>query len=194
MESPLDILLFIARVFDELNVRYVVVGSFASSVRGMTRATNDVDIVADLRPDLASHFISRVEGSFYVSEPGVRRAIDEHRSFNLIHFDSSFKVDVFIPPPGGFGWQQLAHRQAEEIDPQEGATRVYVSTAEDTILAKFLWFRQGGEVSTQQWSDILGVIKIRRGVLDEGYLREHAQRLRVSDLLERALAEAEKSY
>ncbi|MDQ3135912.1 MAG: hypothetical protein M3Q76_14125 [Acidobacteriota bacterium] len=189
MESPLDILLFIARVFDEMNVRYVVVGSFASSMRGMTRATNDVDIVSDLRLDLAPLFISRVKEDFYVSEPGVQRAISEHRSFNLIHFDSSFKVDVFIPPPDGFGWQQLAHRQAEEIDPQ-GATRVYVATAEDTILAKFLWFRQGGEVSTQQWADILGVVKIRRDVLDEAYLREHAQRLGVLTLLERALAEA----
>ncbi len=157
MESPLDILLFIARVFDEMNVRYVVVGSFASSMRGMTRATNDVDIVSDLRLDLAPLFISRVKEDFYVSEPGVRRAIAEHRSFNLIHFDSSFKVDVFIPPPDGFGWQQLAHRQAEAVDPH-GATRVYVATAEDTILAKFLWFRQGGEVSTQQWADILGVV------------------------------------
>jgi len=189
MESPLDILLFIARVFDELNVRYVVVGSFASSVRGMTRATNDVDIVADLHAEQVTVFIARVEEAFYVSEQGVRRAIKEHRSFNLIHFDSSFKVDIFIPPHDGFGWQQLAHRQAEQVDPQ-GERQVYVATAEDTILAKFLWFRQGGEVSTQQWADILGVIKIRRDVLDEAYLREHAQRLGVLTLLERALAEA----
>ncbi len=189
MESPLDILLFIAHVFDELNVRYVVVGSFASSVRGMTRATNDVDIVADIHAEQATAFIARVEEGFYVSEQGVRRAIEEHRSFNLIHFDSSFKVDIFIPPPDGFGWQQLAHRQAEEVDPQ-GERQVYVATAEDTILAKFLWFRQGGEVSTKQWADILGVIKIRRDVLDKAYLREHAQKLEVLTLLERALAES----
>jgi len=189
MESPLDILLFIARVFDELNVRYVVVGSFASSVRGMTRATNDVDIVADLHAEQVTVFIARVEEAFYLSEPSVRRAIKEHRSFNLIHFDSAFKVDIFIPPPDGFGRQQLAHRQAEQVDPQ-GERQIYVATAEDTILAKFLWFRQGGEVSTQQWADILGVIKIRRDVLDKAYLREHAQRLGVLTLLERALAEA----
>jgi len=189
MESPLDILLFIARVFDEMDVRYVVVGSFASSVRGMARATNDVDIVADLAPEQATDLITRVKEEFYVSETGARRAICEHGSFNLIHFESSFKVDIFIPPPDGFGRQQLAHRQAEQVDLQ-GEMQIYVATAEDTILAKFLWFRQGGEVSTQQWADILGVVKVRKDVLNEGYLREHAQKLGLLALLERALAEA----
>ena len=192
METPLDILLFIARMFEELQVRYVVVDSFASSVRGMVRATNDVDIVADLRPDHTAALIARVKDQFYVSEPSVRRAITERRSFNMIHFDSSFKVDVFIPPADGFSWQQLAHRQAEQIDPQSEA-RVYVATAEDMILAKLLWFKRGGEVSTQQWLDILGIIKVHQGSLDRDYLTGHAQRLNVGALLERALAETGES-
>ncbi len=189
MESPLDILLFVAGVFDEIGARYVVVGSFASSVRGMVRATNDVDIVADLRGEQMSAFIARVKDEFYVSEPSVRRAITEKRSFNLIHFDSSFKVDVFIPPADGFGWQQLANRQAEQVEPQS-QMQIYVATAEDIILAKFLWFKQGGEVSTQQWTDILGVIKIRKEDMKGDYLREQAQKLGVTHLLECALAEA----
>lgn len=49
----------------------------------------------------------------------------------------------------------------------------------------------GGEVSDRQWRDILGVLKTRAGEVDVDYLRTWAGELKVGDLLERALQEAE---
>jgi hypothetical protein len=46
----------------------------------------------------------------------------------------------------------------------------------------------GGEVSERQWRDVLGIIKIQAGSLDTDYLFQMAERLKVSDLLDRALA------
>jgi hypothetical protein len=43
--------------------------------------------------------------------------------------------------------------------------------------------------SERQWRDVLGVMKIQQGALDVDYLREWAEHLGVSDLLERALEE-----
>lgn len=188
MHSPYDILLRIASIFDRLPADYVVVGSFASSLRGIMRATNDVDIVAALITEQIPSFVNQVTDDFYVSEASVRRAVALKRSFNLIHFDSAFKVDIFIPPPGGIGYQQLTRRRAEQLSP-DPTELIYVSTAEDIVLAKFDWYRRGGEVSTQQWADILGVIKIS-DALDEDYLRQQAERYKLSPLLERALMEA----
>jgi hypothetical protein len=59
-----------------------------------------------------------------------------------------------------------------------------VASAEDTILAKLVWFRKSGEVSD---SDILGVIRVQAGRLDLEYLQEWAGELGVIDLLRRAL-------
>jgi hypothetical protein len=75
-------------------------------------------------------------------------------------------------------------------DPEQG---IFVASPEDTILAKLEWFRLGGEVSNQQWRDILGVLKARSGELVLDYLHQWAGELRVSDLLERALREANGS-
>ena len=64
------------------------------------------------------------------------------------------------------------------------------ATAEDTVLAKLEWFRRGGEVSERQWWDIVGVLRVAQGA-DRAHLRLWATTLGVSDLLERALAEAD---
>jgi hypothetical protein len=61
-----------------------------------------------------------------------------------------------------------------------------VASAEDTILSKLVWFRKGGEVSDQQWHDILGVLRVQAGQLDLVYLREWAEELHVAGLLARA--------
>ena len=49
----------------------------------------------------------------------------------------------------------------------------------------------GGEVSDRQWNDILGVLKVQGTKLDMAYLQLWAVALKVSDLLERALIDAD---
>jgi hypothetical protein len=52
-------------------------------------------------------------------------------------------------------------------------------------------FRDGGGVSERQWNDVVGVLRVQRG-LDLAFLRQWAARLEVTDLLERALLEASR--
>jgi hypothetical protein len=189
MESPFLVLSHITRVLEEQSIAYVVVGSFASSLRGLYRTTGDVDIVALIGLENVDALISALKDQFYLDPSAVRRAISEHRSFNAIHFNSVFKVDIFIPAADDFGQQQLRRRQAETLSPQMKQT-IYVATAEDTMLAKLSWYRAGGEISTTQWRDVLGIIGTQGQSLDLAYLREWAHELNVSDLLEKSLGEA----
>jgi hypothetical protein len=119
----------------------------------------------------------------------MRDAIEHHSSFNLIHYETAFKVDIFIRKMRDFDTMQLERRRTSVIatDPEQS---VYVTSPEDTILAKLEWYRMGGEVSDRQWRDILGVLKTRANELDLAYLRKWAGELNVSDLLERALRES----
>jgi hypothetical protein len=189
METPLEVLLRVVHLLDEQGIAYVVVGSLASSARGIPRATVDADIVADITPAQVPRLVSSLQNDFYIDELAVRRAVEGRRSFNAIHFDSAFKVDFFVPSEEGVGRLQLARRQLERVTP-EVAEEFYVATAEDTVLAKLLWFKSGGAVSERQWSDVAGVIKVQGARLDLEYLREWADRLDVRDVLERALGES----
>jgi hypothetical protein len=190
--DALNVILLVTDVLDNLTVSYVIGGSMASIVHGMLRATMDVDIVADLQPKHVPPFVSTLREQFYVDEQTVHQAIQRRTSFNLIHLETAFKVDIFLPKARAFDRQQLTRRIAQTVE-AETEQHIWVLSAEDVILAKLDWFRLGGEHSERQWRDVLGVLKTQQQALDIDYLQQWAQTLQVTDLLDRALEElAEK--
>src|SRR4029434_5217186 len=97
MESPFTVLSLVANILEQQHINYVLVGALASSIHGIYRSTADIDIVADVKPAQVLPLLNALQDSFYVDEHAVREAIDQRRWFNAIHFDSVFKVDIFIP-------------------------------------------------------------------------------------------------
>lgn len=158
MESLIEVLLSVAHVLDELNIPYLVGGSVASSLQGFPRLTNDADIVADIQLNQVPKLFAALKDEFYVDEQAMRVAVIERRSFHIIHYDSVFKIDVYIPDE--FGQQQLKHRRPETLLP-DSPRETYISMPEDTILSKLSWYRRGGEVSQRQLADVAGIIKVQ---------------------------------
>jgi len=179
----------VLEVLDKLRINYVVGGSFASSLYGNSRLTNDIDIIVAIRLAHAGNLAKELEVEFYIDEESIKRAIRLGKTFNAIHFESSFKIDFFVAQDGGLQEKELERRQLITLDTKPQVT-FYAASPEDIILAKLDWYRKGGCVSTQQWNDIAGVIKVQQERLDIEYLKQWAQELGVSDLLVRALEEA----
>jgi hypothetical protein len=67
-----------------------------------------------------------------------------------------------------------------------------LASAEDVVLAKLEWFRRGGEFSERQWTDVRGVLQASGASLDRRYMQDGARELGLTDLLARAMAEAEE--
>ena len=181
--------LFVTQTLERLGISYAVGGSLASSLHGVMRSTLDVDIVADMRLEDIPPLVAALSKDFYADDEMMRDAIEHKSSFNLIHYETAFKVDIFIRKSRPFDQMQLERRRTSVIatDPEQS---LYVTSPEDVILSKLEWYRMGGEVSDRQWRDILGVLKTRAGELDRDYLLKWAGELKVADLLERALSES----
>ncbi len=186
MNDPIALILEVARVLDNLEIKYLIGGSVASSLQGFPRATNDADVVVTISDQHIPALLDALKNSFYVDENVMRRAVQTKRSFNAIHFESLFKFDFYVASNEPFVHEQLSRRQLVNLRP-ETTQQVFISSPEDTILAKLSWYRKGGEISDRQWSDVIGVIKVQKTELDLKYLDEWADKLAVADLLGKAL-------
>ena len=188
MDIPLSVLAQVANALEQLSIPYALVGSFASSMHGMYRSTADIDILADIKADQVHPLFEVLKKGFYVDERTMRDAVAQRRSFNAIHFDSVFKVDVFIPKDDEFARAQLDRRQLRKISP-DSEEAVFVATAEDTVLAKLQWYQTGDETSITQWNDVVGILGTSRDTLDLDYLNDWSEKLGLIELLQKALDE-----
>ena len=187
----LHVLQRVTSKLEELGIPYMVSGSAASSFHAFLRTTQDGDLVVALRSDQVEAFASAFAPEFYLDRASIRRALQMDASFNLIHLESSLKIDFFPLKKRSFSQEEFSHRQPRFLL-EDSISLAYVATAEDTILAKLEWFRSGGEVSENQWRDVLGILKVQAGRLDPAYLNQWAIELHVEDLLEKAHAETTK--
>lgn len=185
-DESTQITLMVTDVLESLNIRYFIGGSVASTIHGVARTTLVSDLVAEIQLPHVPLLVQRLRDEFYLSMEAIFDAIEQRSSFNLVHLESMFKVDIFIAKDRPFEQAQLENRQAYLIttDPERSA---YVASAEDTILAKLEWYRLGGEISDRQWQDVIGILRVQGDRLDVSYLREVATELKVLDLLMRAI-------
>src|ERR1035437_372214 len=180
----------LASALERVGIPYVIGGSVASSVRGMVRATIDVDVVARMGVAKTDGLAAALGPDWSADAGQMRDSIVARRAFNIIYLPFTQKVDVF-PATDEFHWSQL-ERATKVTIPFLGDSAEYpVASAEDILLAKLQWYRMGGEVSERQWSDIAGILAVAPE-LDATYLRTWAARLGVEDLLDRAVADSKR--
>jgi len=179
-------------VLEYLEINYYIGGSTASTAYGVSRPTQDADVVADIRNQHVMLLVKLLESTYYIDAQMIRDAIRNRSSFNLIYLDTMFKIDVFIPKSQPYAQQEL--QRSRPICIEEGTRPFYISSPEDTILNKLDWYKMGGCTSKRQWEDILGVLHRQNQALDFAYLRHWAINLRVADLLEQVLIDLEQQY
>ena len=189
MEEPIEVTLEIAKVLEDLGVEYLVGGSLASSLHGHPRSTQDVDVVADLRPEHVQPLVAAIRGAFYLDEPAIRDAVNRRASFNVIHLRTLFKVDVFVAGDDLPTRRELGRRQSYRIDGDPPAD-IIVASPEDIVVQKLHWYRLGDHVSERQWGDAMNVLTVRGNALDREYMHDLAIQMGVDDLLIRAFRDA----
>ncbi len=183
-----DSTLAVVRALERMRVRHYLCGSLASSLHGVPRATNDADLVAELALEDRERLQLELGARFYVDPEEFASAVKTERSFNLIDEVELAKVDVFCVRDAGYQAAAFARTVKLELEHDDPFSQVAVASAEDTVIAKLLWYRKGGEVSDRQWADVQGVLLAQRSGLDLAYVRKWCEHFGLSDLLERLLA------
>lgn len=186
MDTPASLLDNLFRRLEKLGLKYIVGGSFASSLFGIRRSTQDLDIVLDISEFDIDDFVEEFKEDYSLSRPTIEQALDSSEpfaSFQLIHYEDLFRLDVFVRRTDDYSDSEFSRAINVEIVPGCPAK---VAAPENIVLRKLQWFNMGGQVSDKQWNDIVGVLEVQSGKLDNAYLDHWSLTLGVSTLLDKA--------
>lgn len=176
---------YVIEVLESLGIPYMVVGGFAAIFYGEPRLTIDVDIVVDMKPDDIDLFLRAFPiPDYYISEEGVRDALQRRYPFNIIQPATGAKVDLVPLPSDRFTKSAFEQRQRLTYD-ETGRSATFI-TAEDILIAKLLAYRETG--SDKHLRDARGVLVTQWGEIDLDRIRRGARASGVLDRLEEILA------
>ena len=191
MTNPQELIILegFTNILERLGIDYAVGDSMASSVYGKVRFTQDADITVEPFMSRAEKLFELLKPQYYISKEAMYQALRQHSSFNIIHLESAFKIDVFIRKDTSFEKQLMSRRRALKLSDSLEKSFSVISP-EDIILLKLQWYRDSGLGSERQWDDVIGVLKVQSDKLDFEYLKKWAGILEVNELLEKAIYEA----
>jgi len=114
-------------------------GSSASSTYWVVRFTQDADITMPPFLETIVPFVKRIESWFYDSQEAVMQADHLRSSFNLIHFETAFKIDVFVEKDTAFDRGLLLRRKRLDL-PGVGSRSLSSVSPEDVFSSYLLCF------------------------------------------------------
>jgi hypothetical protein len=178
-----DLLLDCLRRLNEGEVAYMLTGSMASNAWGIPRTTHDLDFVIQLQSSQVDSFAQLfADEDYFVDVQGVAAAFQPPHQFNVIHIPSGLKIDFWMARQDPFEKTIFERRVKDKwLD-----TPVFLATAEDVLLHKLYWNQISP--SDREIGDVAGVVAVQGTSLDSEYLRKWADKLGLSEMLERALA------
>ena len=176
----LEAFLQFTKRLEAASIDYMVTGSVAAMVYGRPRFTTDIDVIVAM--DLAG--ASRLAGKFSPEEfyiPPIEvlatEAARETRGhFNILHFDSGFKADIYLRGNDAFRAWAFEHDREVRL----GEQTIRIAPPEYVIVRKLEFFREGGSekhlrdvrVMLEQSSDLIERAALDKLIEDRDLSRE----------------------
>mgnify|MGYP001084717101 CR=1 FL=1 len=143
--SELTFYIQVVRALDEINAPYMIVGSFAGYAFGITRATLDIDIIADLQEEHFSALSKKFPLPRYYADPEMmRNSVKMGVMFNLIDTQQGSKADI-VPlkrePEYLLAFERRIQREFKDFD---GNTfTAWCAQPTDIIIGKLMAWTEG---------------------------------------------------
>jgi len=131
--------------------------------------------------------VQHLNEEYYIDGEMIRDAIQHKSTFNVIHHQTSYKIDFFIAKATEYQQSIFERITRKKLVDKDDSINVFICTPEDVVLTKLIWYKERGRTSEKQWNDILGVLKIQRNNLDLEYLFHWAEKLSVKFELNKSL-------
>jgi len=171
----LNIIRIIVTRLCKANIPYMFTGSIAVNFYATPRMTRDVDVIIELKETDVDHLCGLFKEDFYVDRDTVLNAVKKNGMFNMIHYESVFKVDFIIRKDDKYRREEFKRRKQIVFEGME----LYVAAPEDLVLSKLYWAKDS--LSELQLGDVKNLIKGVKDI-DQDYLKQWVRYLDVEEL------------
>ncbi len=150
---------------EELEISYILVGSFSTNYYGLPRSTEDADFVVHLENKSPRQIAARLGPAF---------RLDPQMSFETVTLTtrhvvevlgSPFTIELFQLSEDEHDQARFARRRTVEYLER----RVSLPTVEDVIITKLRWAMDGGRAKDRK--DAQEVIAVQQNAIDWDYVQ-----------------------
>jgi hypothetical protein len=179
MDEQLEFVKLISSRLESVGIAYMMTGSMAMAIYSILRMTRDIDLIVELEPADVDKFVNLFSVDCYIDRDTVKRAVDLHSMFNIIHNEWVVKADFIIRKNEAYRIKEFSRRQKILIED----TPIFVVSVEDLILSKLVWGKESQ--SDLHLGDVRQMISTV-SELDWDYMNKWAIVLGIDQLLKRA--------
>ena len=185
-----DALISLIRTLEEIEVPYMIVGSYSSNYYGIPRSTKDADLVVSLDQSEWKKLILVLPPVLEPEPQSSFEMVTSTRKELIKVKGSPFEIELFHLSEDAHDNTRFGRRKRVEIVP---GLHTYLPTAEDVIIQKLRWSR--GAKRSKDFADVVAVLQVQGpDRLDWGYIEEWCGKHQTLDLLAEAKAEAAPAW
>ena len=174
--NPADLFRRLSEILSLADIPYMLTGSFAGTVYGLGRGSQDVDFIIAADEDQIRKLLSLLPENEFYSEPNAAFEACRRKSmFNLIDNVTGLKIDFIFRKARPFSEMEFSRRRSAPVM----GVQLFIAAPEDLIIAKLEWAKMGA--SLRQIEDVTGILKVRSDELDYSHLEHWIEQLGLSE-------------
>jgi len=144
------------KVFGDLEIPHMLVGSYSSNVYGVPRSTKDADLVVQISSEQMALLQVNLPESLKMEDQSFFEMVTATRK-ELIHVDgSNFQIELFHLSEDEFDQERFSNRV--ECEYAEGVS-TFLPRAEDVIVQKLRW--AVGAKRPKDFDDVVSILRVQ---------------------------------
>lgn len=163
---------------ESLHIPYVIVGSFATNLYGVVRATKDADLVVQIGPGQLNKLIEMLPPELHCDRQLGFESVTGTKKIEIEDRETAFIVDMFWHSDDPHDQERFARRQEFSIFGRD----VWALSREDVLVTKLRWLLRANRPKDRV--DIKSVIAVQGDAIDWPYVESWCERHGTRELLE----------
>ena len=162
-----NLLIAISSFLEKHKIPYMLTGALTAVYYGRPRASHDIDFIVEIKKSdikRVTDIFKNLSSEYLVQPDSIEEAVTKKTMFNVIYLPTYTKLDFWLLTNTSFDQERFKRRKKVKLL----GKNMVLSTAEDTIIQKLLWYKDS-EIE-KHIVDAAFTYQIQNKRLDKKYL------------------------